>query len=342
MTSTTEGQYREARRRSLLALLDAQNLGAAVLRRPQNFAWYSGGGDNRVDHSSPTGVADIVITGDREYILTNNIEAERFRAEGPAIEVVEYPWWTDWTRALRELTGNSPVGSDSPVDGARDISANLDPLRYVLDDPAIQTYRGAGADTVEAMSETAARLRPGIDEWEAVAELEAQCRRRGLYTPVVMAAGDDRIERFRHAMPHSNACHRRVMLVVCAERGGLYTSLTRFVHFTEPPPEVNRRFDACFTILRRMREEASKPGVTLAAAFDACRQFYADEGFPDEWRLHHQGGMAGYGTREIVATPDTREEIKTNMAFAWNPSITGAKAEETFILRQNGPLVIAG
>ena len=130
------------------------------------------------------------------------------------------------------------------------------------------------------------------------------------------------------------------MLVVSAERGGLYANFTRMVHFEEPDPELKRRQEACKTILRRMREEATRPGRTLADAFEDCRRFYAEEGFPDEWRLHHQGGLTGYASREIIATPQTLQEIKVDQAFAWNPSITGAKAEETFILDESGPEVI--
>ena len=130
------------------------------------------------------------------------------------------------------------------------------------------------------------------------------------------------------------------MLVVSAERGGLYANVTRIVDFEEPDSELRRRQEACGTILRRMREQATRPGLTLADAFEDCRSFYAEEGYPDEWRLHHQGGMTGYASREVIATPRTHQSIELGQAFAWNPSITGAKAEETFVLTESGPEVI--
>jgi hypothetical protein len=53
--------------------------GARLLRRSANFAWYTNGGDDRVDHASPLGVAEVLITLDGDYIFTNNIEAPRVR-----------------------------------------------------------------------------------------------------------------------------------------------------------------------------------------------------------------------------------------------------------------------
>src|SRR5215212_2871256 len=123
-------------------------------------------------------------------------------------------------------------------------------------------------------------------------------------------------------------------------RGGLYANVTRMVHFEEPDAELKRRHEACEVILGRMREEATRPGYTLADAFADCQRFYAEAGFPDEWKLHHQGGMTGYASREVIATPHTEQQIRVGQAFAWNPSITGAKAEETFILTEDGPEVI--
>lgn len=334
---------RKLRRERLRELMEGLGLGAMMLQSPANFAWYTGGADNRVEQSASLGVAAVLITGDAEYVVTDGIEAPRMREEeSPDYEVVEHPWYEDPAIAVRELTGGAPLGADHPFEGAaRDISGEVAPLRYVLDAEAIELYRQAGAETSAAMQEATAALSPGMNEHEAAANLASACRKRGLTTSVVLIAADDRIIRYRHPIPRGSTVERRAMLVVCAERGGLYVSLTHIVDFEGPDGEIKQRQEACEEILRRMREEATRPGRTLAEAFANCKRFYAEAGFPDEWRLHHQGGMAGYAAREIIATPETIQTIQPGQAFAWNPSITGAKAEETFVLTENGPEVIS-
>jgi Xaa-Pro aminopeptidase len=321
--------------------MDRRDLGALLLRRSANFAWYTGGADNRVDHASPFGVAGVLIIRGAEYIFTNNIEAPRMRKEQtPDIELVEHPWHADEATAIREVVGDVSMGADFPLEGAPDVSDEVASLRYVLDPDALESYRQVGADAAAAVDEAARSLEPGMSEHDAAANLAAACRRRGLFSPVLLTAADDRIAGYRHPIPHGEQIERRAMLVVSAERGGLYANVTRMVNFDEPDPEVRERQRACETILRRMGEEATSPGRTLADAFADCRRFYAEEGFPDEWRLHHQGGMTGYASREIIATPQTRQEVRVGQAFAWNPSITGAKAEETLLLTGDGPEVI--
>src|SRR4051794_13495982 len=59
-------------------------------------------------------------------------------------------------------------------------------------------------------------------------------------------------------------------------------------------------------------------------------------GYPGEWQLHHQGRTTGYGSREVIATPSTLDCIEVGQSFAWNPSITGAKCEETFVVTAEG------
>ncbi len=332
---------REGRRERLRGLAERLGVGAVLLRTPANFAWYTGGADNRVDHSMPLGGASVLVTGDAEYVVADNIEAGRMREEEtPGFEVVEHPWYEDCISTIRDLADGATLGSDSPLEGVRNVSGEVVPLRCVLDADAIELYKRAGAETSVAMEEAAASVNSGTGEEEVAAALTFACRRRRLMTPVVLVAADERIASYRHPIPRGATIERRGMLVVCAESGGLYVSLTCFVELEEPDREIRRRQEACGEILRRMREEATRPGRALADAFADCKTFYAEAGFPEEWRLHHQGGMAGYAAREIVASDETAQEIQAGQAFAWNPSITGAKAEETFILTGNGPEVI--
>ncbi len=334
---------REERRQRLRGAMDRLGLGAVLLRRPANFAWYTGGADNRVDHSDPLGVATVLVTAGTEYVVADNIEAPRMREEEtPSLEVVEHPWHEEAAPLYKELSDGAPLAADFPLQGARDVLEEITPLRYVLDEEAVELYKRAGAETSAAMEQAAASLSAGTTEDEAAANLTSACRRRGLKTPVVLVAADDRIASYRHPIPHGTPIRRRAMLVVCAEKNGLYVSLTRIVHLVEEPDEdFERRQLACEEILHRMREEATRTGHSLADAFAYCKRFYAEAGFPDEWRLHHQGGIAGYAAREVIATPKTRQAIEVGQAFAWNPSITGAKAEETFVLTEDGPEMIS-
>src|ERR687889_1934679 len=332
---------RETRDRSLRELIDKHGVGALLLSTPANFAWYTGGADNRVDHGDPVGVASVVLTTDDAYILTNNIEAPRMREEQtPLMEVVEHPWYEEPAALLRELAGGAGVGTDFPCTSGPDLSAEISPLRYVLDPDAFDLYRDLGEDTVVAVSEAAASVSPDTDELDAAAELSAACLGRGMFAPVLLAASEERLERHRHPVPHGGHLGKQAMLVVCAERGGLFVSLTRMIYFREPDPQTARRQEACEEILRRIREEATRKGRTLAQAFEDCRRFYAEAGYPEGWRDHHQGGMTGYASREVIATRGTPQEITEAQAFAWNPSLVGAKAEETFVLGPEGPDVL--
>jgi antitoxin VapB len=330
------------RHERLAELMERRGVDAVVLRRPANFAWYTGGADTKVDHVAPEGVADLIVSADSQLVLTSTIEAPRMRAEQtPDVEVTEYHWHEDRDEALRNVVGDARLGSDVGLAGTVNLSEEVARLRRTLDPDAIDSLRAVGRDAAAAMAEAAASVEPGVTEHEAAATLAGACRRRGLTATVLLAAADERIALYRHPLPAGAKIERRAMLVASAERGGLYANLTQLVELEEPDPQLARHLRACDEILSRMREEATRPGRTLSEAFADCRRFYSDAGFPDEWRLHHQGGLTGYGSRELIATPRTDHLIEPGQAFAWNPSITGAKAEETFVLTESGAELVA-
>src|SRR5215211_4653003 len=133
---------KETRDRSLRELMDQRGVGALLLSSPANFAWYTGGADNRVDHSDPVGVASVLLTGEDSYIVTDNIEAPRMREEQtPGMEILEHPWHGNPGPLLRDLTGGAAIGTDVLWANGQDLSAEIAPLRYVLDEEAMESYR---------------------------------------------------------------------------------------------------------------------------------------------------------------------------------------------------------
>jgi antitoxin VapB len=67
---------------------------------------------------------------------------------------------------------------------------------------------------------------------------------------------------------------------------------------------------------------------------------YAATGFTNEWQLHHQGGPAAYEPREFLATPGSSDVVAVGQAYAWNPSITGTKSEDTILVGEAGNEVL--
>jgi Xaa-Pro aminopeptidase len=82
--------------------------------------------------------------------------------------------------------------------------------------------------------------------------------------------------------------------------------------------------------------DASRPGVTLGSVYASIAAAYASAGHPSAEDLHHQGGSCGYLSRDVVARPGSREVIAPWSAVAWNPSLPGAKIEDTILVTDSG------
>jgi Xaa-Pro dipeptidase len=313
------------------ALVRDRGAHAALLRARRNFAWLTLGGLNHVVLATETGVAPILVTNTDVAVLSPNIEVERIRGEelaGLGVDVVAVPWWEpDAVDAeVTRRAGGSLVTDD-------DLEVDLVRARSLLGPVEEQRLAVIGAAVRSALDGALGTIGDGTTEAAAVAELES--RLVGYRAPVLLAAADERIERFRHPLPTAKAAHRRLMLVVVAERWGLHVAATRIRELVAPDVELARRIE----LIRRVEAamyDATVPGATLGDVFAAAQAAYADGGVPDEWRLHHQGGTIGYQGRERIAVPGDPTRIDASMAFAWNPSITGAKAEDTFVLPPGG------
>jgi len=290
-----------------------------LIRRRSNVAWVTDGADIHCNLFMETGVAALLWTPQRKVVYCDNVDGPRLAAEefGPDWEILQTPW----TECPRWPEGN--LACDYPEDCLADVRASLT-------EREVERIRVLGAETAEVVADLAHLVQPGMRELDVAADLSAGLWRRGIRTPVVLIAADERIARFRHPHPTTNRLDQLLMIVVCAQRRGLIVALSRLVHFGKLPAELRRRHEAVCRV-DEAYHAATRPGVEWRTALAAGIQAYAEVGFVDEWRLHFQGGPMGYETRDYWATTSETRRIVPNQAVAWNPSITGTKSEDAML-----------
>jgi Xaa-Pro aminopeptidase len=328
-------------------VLAKHGLDGVLLSRRCNFNWYTCGARNYVGTADDVGNSTLLVTREGAAVLATNIEATRLAAEELSergIETVSYAYFdaADRARALEKAVGRRRVAADVPVPGieAARLPPEFNPLRWALTAGEIVRYRAVCQDAVAALETAARRAEPGQTEDDLAGLLAHEVRRRGCLPWVLLVAADERIDRHRHPLPAGNRVERRFMLVIGAERGGLVAACSRLVHFGKLPAELQARHRAVCTVDAALIS-ATRPGARLGDVFAEAQAAYAHAGFPDEWRLHHQGGSIGYLPREVKAGPGETTAALAAQAFAWNPSITGTKSEDTILCTTCGPQVLA-
>jgi Xaa-Pro aminopeptidase len=190
-----------------------------------------------------------------------------------------------------------------------------------------------------ALEKTMIATVQGEKESEVVGRLCNELWKDRIDPVTLMSAADARIARFRHSIPMENRVERILMVSVNARKGGLIVSLTRFVHFGKIPPELKERYAANVWI-DCMFMAMTQPGVPAAEVLRKGIDAYRAAGYPEEWKLHHQGGSIGYTGRDYRCHFQTPDIVQENQAFTWNPSLTGTKSEDTILATKEGPEMI--
>jgi antitoxin VapB len=337
----------EEKTERLTELLERENFDAVLLNSRHNFAWLTGGGANGIDTSRENGAASLLVTryGQR-FIVANNIEMPRMLSEeisADDFEPIQYSWQGEKTsgsfvidKARQALETGTKIATDIPLDPATPAIENkIAHCRYRLTSSEIDRYRSLGHDAGAAVRRVIDRLEQGETELEIAEKMRHELALDGMAPVVTLVAADERISQFRHPLSTVNCWSQTLLLVTCAKRSGLIVSLSRMICAGDVPDELKIKTDSA-AYVNACLLDATRPGTTGAELYAAAAHSYSNRGFPDEINRHHQGGAAGYKTREWVAHPRSAEIVQPSQAFAWNPSITGTKTEETCIAAADG------
>jgi len=251
-----------------------------------------------------------------------------------------FPWYEDQEVSMvRELVGESSFGSDVSFQNAMVVADDVATLRYSLTPEEQERYRWLGERVSSALEKTLMKTKKGEKESEVVARLCREIWKDRIDPVTLMAAADDRVFKFRHPIPTERKIEKYLMVSVNARKWGLIVSLTRFVHFGRLPRELKKKYEVNVFIDCTFMAH-TRPGVPVKEVLQKGIDAYREKGYPEDWKLHHQGGSIGYTGRDYRVNFKTPDMVRENQAFTWNASITGTKSEDTILATSKGPEAI--
>ncbi|HEY8559033.1 MAG TPA: M24 family metallopeptidase [Pyrinomonadaceae bacterium] len=337
----------EIKTERLQKMLAAEKLGGVLLNAQHNFAWLTAGKSNGINQSIENGACFLFVRADgRRFVLASNIEMPRLLAEEISeneFEPVEFSWQDEKAagdfvieRAKSLLPENKTIGSDLFLhSSARPVENLIARCRYELTAQEIVRFRRLGKDAGAALEKIYEIIEPGENEKTIARKVKDALASFGIDSIVTLVGADERIARFRHPVPTEKIWEKTLLIAVCARRHGLVASLSRIASVGAVPSELRAKTGAVAHVFGAFLA-ATGTGASGAEIYRRAAEAYAEKGFGGEIDRHHQGGAAGYKSRDWVAHPLSAETVRNNQAFAWNPSITGTKTEETVLLTENG------
>ena len=324
----------ELKQSRIQELLSINKIDAILLQSSGNFAWATCGGSSYINRADTKGVASLLISKTDRFIFANRIDATRLECEEGLKDqgwVFQVAPWYEQSDLVSKITKGMKLGADIGFPGAADISINVARLRSQLTPEEGLRYKNLSALCAQGMWQLLEAVHPGMTEYEIAGFLLNAVESKGVQGILVLIATDERVFSYRHPLPTSKKLNKYAMVVLCGRKDGLICSITRLIHFGSFSDELRRKEMAVAQIDAEMIA-ATRPGLTMGDVFRKAQEKYASTGFENEWQLLHQGGSAGYAPREFFGTPASTEPIIQGQAFAWNPSITGVKSEDTILV----------
>jgi len=329
----------------LRGIMRKKELDGIYISKQEHFAWITAGGDNIVTRFVEDGVCAIFITLEGRYFICNNIETQRMKDEELLDKLgfeVRGMWWYEnrTMEFIQDLIGvDGKFAADVQVGESSDANSILRSLEKILCENEIGRYVHLGKVFSQVIESYMATIKPGDSELEIAGRLGAKMWESGIEPVLHLIAADDRIYKYRHPISTENKLKKLLMISCNARYKGLVTKITRMLHFGVISPELKLQYEQTADIENAMAL-AAKPGVDELVPFNLAVKMYEDFGYHDMWKVHHQGGPQSYTNGFYLITPEVHNIIQLNQCYGFNPSITGTKTEDGFVVTNEGPLFI--
>jgi Xaa-Pro aminopeptidase len=361
MTASSPSRLTRLRQR-----MQEAELPALLVSQPESRRYLSGYGAKDIPQRESAGV--LLVTEDRQLILTDPRTAAAAAAEAPAFELRVYRSGAPMPEALREAAaeaGVRAIGFDpnhlpyatwrelsDALDGIAELMAApdlVDRLRMVKDPDEIETLRASIDLNEAAFAHLARTVQPGITERALAWEMENFVRTHGgegvSFDPITVGGPNSAIP---HAQPSDRAIRadELVLFDIGALLHGYCSDMTRTVCIESVPDELENVWKVVVEA-QAQAEARANPGMTGAEVDAIARGVIREAGYGDQF-VHGTGHGVGLEIHEPPWITPTRgvDVLEPGMVFSiepgvYLPGIGGVRMEDLLLLTENGAEVLS-
>lgn len=326
----------------VVRLLDEQRLDGVWLAQPENFAWFTAGGNLPLNNHG----VGLLVQKAATYLIAPISDGERILQEeigGHGVELRPYDWHRPQTKVdiLNRLTFGLRIGTDSVC-----ANMNFEPtadsiqrLRQILTPAEQYRYRALTGELTRIVQTAIYQIKAGQSEREVAAAIAYQLLQADITAPQILIGADTRLRRYVDTPPTENRICEIAAISVIGQRDGLHATLTRLVAIDKISEEAATRHRAVSKVAAHYIHY-TRPGRKLSETLAVGAAAYGQEGYAGEWEAHNQGGLIGYSSSELQATPDVQQQIEPYQVVAWQASIGGIKSEDTMMVLPDRIMVL--
>ncbi|HEY8504907.1 MAG TPA: M24 family metallopeptidase [Gemmataceae bacterium] len=331
----------EAKQAWVVELLERVGAEFLLVLDPPNFHWLTSGAMAR-GLRAPEEHPAVLVNSAQRWLVCSNADTRYFfdeELDQMGFQLKEWPWHGSRQALVAELCETRRVVCDVSLGSYPSVGDELRQQRLCLNEYERQRYLMLGRALAHAVEATARNLAPGQSEEEVAGQLGHRLLHHGIEPAALQVVADARGKDYRRGGYGREPVRRCCTLFAAGGWEGLYAAAGRVVCFGEPGREFRDAYETAARLSAALFG-GSRPGVSVAALFDAFRKLTEDTPYEHEWRLGPVGYRTGRAPVEELLLPRQEERFRPGEALLWQTWVGGALVCDTVLVGEEGPVPV--